>query len=55
MAAICRNSDTVTAIGDEAFLNNKTMIHVLIPDSVTSIGESAFGRLYEFTVCEYTG
>lgn len=34
--------DTVTAIGDEAFLNNKTMIHVLIPDSVTSIGESAF-------------
>lgn len=35
-------SDTVTAIGDEAFLNNKTMIHVLIPDSVTSIGESAF-------------
>ena len=34
--------DTVTAIGDEAFLNNKTMMHVLIPDSVTSIGESAF-------------
>ena len=34
--------DTVTAIGDEAFLNNKTMIHVLISDSVTSIGESAF-------------
>ena len=34
--------DTVTAIGDEAFLNNKTMIHVLIPDSVKSIGNSAF-------------
>ncbi len=34
--------DTVTAIGDEAFLNNKTMMHVLIPDSVTSIGASAF-------------
>ena len=34
--------DTVTAIGEQAFLNNKTMMHVLIPDSVTSIGESAF-------------
>ena len=34
--------DTVTAIGDEAFLNNKTMMHVLIPDSVKRIGESAF-------------
>ena len=34
--------DTVTAIGDEAFLNNKTMIHVLIPDSVKRIGNSAF-------------
>lgn len=34
--------DTVTAIGEQAFLNNKTMMYVLIPDSVKSIGESAF-------------
>ena len=34
--------DTVTAIGDSAFKNNKTMMSVEIPDSVKSIGNSAF-------------
>ncbi|MDR0920651.1 MAG: leucine-rich repeat domain-containing protein [Oscillospiraceae bacterium] len=33
---------TVTAIGEEAFKNNKTIITVDIPDSITSIGKSAF-------------
>jgi len=34
--------DTVTAIGDDAFKNNKTMMTVDIPDSVTIIGNQAF-------------
>ena len=34
--------DTVTAIGDGAFQNNKTMMTVEIPDGVISIGNSAF-------------
>lgn len=34
--------DTVTAIGNGAFKNNKTMMGVTIPDSVTSIGKEAF-------------
>ena len=32
----------VTAIGDAAFINNKTMTSVVIPDTVTSIGAYAF-------------
>lgn len=32
----------VTAIGDNAFCNNKTITDVIIPDGVLSIGESAF-------------
>lgn len=32
----------VTAIGDAAFINNKTMTSVVIPDTVTTIGEYAF-------------
>ena len=34
--------DTVTAIGDEAFKNNTSMVSVSIPDGVKSIGDSAF-------------
>jgi len=34
--------DTVTAIGDEAFKNNTSMISVSIPDGVETIGDSAF-------------
>ena len=34
--------NTVTAIGDDAFKNNKTMMTVDIPDGVESIGNSAF-------------
>ena len=34
--------DTVTAIGDEAFKNNTSMLSVSIPEGVTSIGDSAF-------------
>ena len=34
--------DSVTAIGDYAFENNKTMMGVTIPDSVKSIGNHAF-------------
>ena len=34
--------DTVTAIGDNAFKDNKTMMTVDIPDSVTIIGNQAF-------------
>lgn len=32
----------VTAIGDAAFIHNKTMTSVVIPDTVTTIGEYAF-------------
>lgn len=34
--------DTVTAIGDNAFKNNTSVMTVSIPDSVTSIGDYAF-------------
>ena len=34
--------DAVTAIGSDAFKNNKNMITVEIPDTVTSIGDNAF-------------
>ena len=34
--------DSVTSIGDRAFLSCKNLTSITIPDSVTSIGESAF-------------
>ena len=36
----------VTAIGNDAFSGNRTIIDVTIPDSVTSIGEYAFSQSY---------
>ena len=45
LIAGCQNSfipRTVTAIGDEAFLNISSLRDIIIPNSVTSIGEWAF-------------
>ena len=41
------NGETVTAIGEDAFLGNKTIESVKLPDTVTTIGKNAFYR------CEY--
>src|SRR5271169_6014257 len=39
----------VTAIGDEAFLTNFTLVSVIVPNSVTSIGGYAFGSCANLT------
>ena len=39
----------VKTIADNAFYNSKTIISVTIPDSVTTIGYSAFGSCYNLT------
>ena len=38
------NGYTVTAIGDNAFEGNDTILSITLPDSVTSIGKYAFAR-----------
>ena len=38
--------DSVTSIGEDAFLGCESLESITIPDSVTSIGEYAFAKIF---------